>query len=249
MYRIGLLAPFQELPGELGDVVAEAPEPAALWQVITVAEDSHDVPALLATGSHAVLRAGVERMLRWRPTVVAWGCTSGSFAGGRVWALDQARAIEDAAGVPATSTSLAFVEALAAIGSDAVALLSPYPPPATRAFVSFLEEWGVRVTEARSLGHPSGSASREIRPRDVEGVLRELDAGPPILLPDTAVWGLELGARLATGLGSPLLTANQVTLWHAFELAGMSTDSARFGPLRGLGATGVTRTFERVEEG
>lgn len=247
MHRIGLLAPFQELPGELADVVAEAAEPAALWQVITEAQDSHELPALLATGDQAALSKGVERMLRWDPEVVAWGCTSGSFAGGRAWALDQVEAIEGLAGVPATSTSLAFVEALAALGAEDVALLSPYPPAATAALADFLGEWGVRVGASRALGYPSGSASSQIGAADVEPALRELDGGPPILIPDTAVWGFALAEQVAPGLRSALLTANQVTLWHAFDLAGMATDLARFGPLRNARAAGVTRLVSKME--
>jgi maleate cis-trans isomerase len=241
VHRIGLLAPFRELPGEIADVVAGSGAPAALWQVITAARDSHDISALLDAGDDDVLRAGVERMLRWRPDVVVWACTSGSFAGGRERALEQAARLERAAGVPATSTSLAFAEALAALAIDEVALIAPYPEAATAAFVAFLGEWGVAVTRTARMDCASGTISERLTAADLEDPLKTVGNGLPVVVPDTAVWGFELHRELAARIAAPLLVANQVTLWHAFDLAGMSTDVERFGALRGLTAPGITR--------
>jgi len=246
--RIGLLAPFQELPGEIADVVAEAHEPAAQWQVITAAADSHDISSLHAAGDDAVLRAGVERMLRWRPSVVVWACTSGSFVGGRGRALEQATRLEEAAGAPATSTSLAFAEALSALDIEEIALISPYPEPATAAFVDFLAEWGVAVTASVHMDCASGTVSELLTARDFGDALEAVGNDVPIVIPDTAVWGFELHRELAPRLSVPLLVANQVTLWHAFDLAGMSTDIERFGALRGRVAPGITRITSTSED-
>ncbi len=249
MRRIGLLAPMRELPGEFGDVVAEAGEPASLWQVIVEIVDSHDLEQLARNADPAVLRPAAERMARWRPDAVAWGCTSASFASGRSVAVAQRRAIEETAGAPATSTSLAFVEALGALDADTVALLSPYPEPATGAFVDFLAEWGIAVRDFRSLGYPTGADSESLRASEIAQAVADLEGATPIVVPDTAVWGFELLADLGPRPGAPLLTANQVTLWHTFDLAGMSTDLERFGALRRLAAAGITNTNADLEEG
>jgi maleate cis-trans isomerase len=232
--RIGLLAPYRELPGELIDLVVAAPEPALAWQVVTAAADSHDLGDLRETGSDPVLLDGIERIRRWRPSVVSFACTSGSFVGGRDWAVAQARTMERAAGVPATSTSLAFVEALRVLSIDEVALLSPYPQPATDALVGFLAEWGVTVRSSAALGCAGGRESERLGAAEIESALATLDSDLPTVLPDTAVWGLEIQRQLAPLLRSPLLVANQVTLWNAFDLAGMSTDLPAFGSLAGL---------------
>jgi len=241
MYRIGLLAPFRELPGELGDAISSAREGAVHWQVITEAEDSHAIPALRMTGADAVLRAGVERMLRWQPDVVAWACTSGSFVDGRERALEQVARLEAVAGVPATSTSLAFVEALAALDVTEVAVIAPYPEPATARFVDYLREWGIEVASAVHMDSPSGVASEQLAERDFEAALAAVGEHLPVVIPDTAVWGLDLYRELSPRLAVPLLVANQVTLWHAFQLAGMSTDVEALGALRGCAAPGITR--------
>lgn len=238
-YRIGLLAPFRELPGEIGDLVAQAHEHAVLWQVVTAAADSHAIDDLLDTGDDTVLRVGLDRLLRWRPTVVSFACTSASFVRGRAGAIAQVRVLEAVAGVPATSTSLAFVDALMSIDADAVSLVSPYPEPATRAFVDFLGEWGIAVRSSTWLDCPGGLDSEQLGNGEIERALGEVDASLPVLLPDTAVWGLELHRDLATTVDAPLLVANQVTLWQAFDLAGMSTDLDSFGVLKGRRGAGA----------
>lgn len=240
--RVGVLAPLRELPGELEDVAAAAAEPVALWEVITASTDDHSMPALLATGEHAALLAGVERMLRWRPEVVVWACTSGSFARGRAGALAQVEAIEAAAGVPATSTSLAFVEALTALEIDAVAVVAPYPEEGARAFESFLGEWGIAVRETVTLGCAGPTVSERLTPADVERAIAPLGDHVAVLLPDTAVWGIEILGALAPRRPGPLVVANQVTLWHAFATIGIGTALPALGALGGVPAPGVTRS-------
>jgi maleate cis-trans isomerase len=240
--RIGVLAPLRELPGELQDVAALAAEPVSLWQVLTESSDDHSLDALLATGERERLLVGVERMARWRPDVVAWACTSGSFVRGRAGALAQIEAIELAAGSPATSTSLAFVEAAVALAVAEVAVVAPYPDAATRAFESFLAEWGIAVRQTVTLGCDGPSVSERLTAADVERELAAVDPELAVLLPDTAVWGVEILAELGPRRAAPLLTANQVTLWHAFELIGLGTALPAFGDLAGIAAADRTRT-------
>lgn len=234
--RIGLLTPFAELPGEYADVVAEGPDRAIMWQVVTEAPDSHHPEHLIAIGSPEALAVGARRLLRWRPDIVMWACTSGSFIGGRASALAQQAALEAVSGVPSSSTSLAFVEALQALGVREVEVISPYPIAATKAFVSFLGEWGVSVRRAAHLDHPTGRSSGAMRLDDLRP---HLSGGRPsslLLVPDTAVWGFELLAGLeAIQDARPVLVANQVTLWKAFRMAGLSTANHRFGLLQDRG--------------
>lgn len=241
--RVGVLAPHRELPGELEDVAAAAEERVALWEVVTASSDDHSMEALLATSELSALVAGVERMRRWRPEVVVWCCTSGSFVRGRAHALSQIAAIEAAAaGVPATSTSLAFVEALAALDVDEVAIVGPYPADAVDAFAAYLGEWGIAVRDAVPLGCVGPTVSEQLDAADVERAIVALGSDVAVLLPDTAVWGIEILTELAPRLPMPLLVANQVTLWHAFDLIGIGTGLPAFDALAGVTAPGVTRS-------
>jgi maleate cis-trans isomerase len=233
--RIGLLGPFAELPGEYADVVADAPDPAIVWQVVTEAADSHELEDLRRTARHDVVVGGARRLLRWRPDVIMWACTSGSFILGRDGAEAQRAALEAACEVPASSTSLAFVEAVLALNATDVDVISPYPAAATEAFVTFLREWGISVGRAIHLDHPSGRSSDGLRLEDFQPHLRPGQGSSLVLIPDTAVWGFELISGLrAAGDGSPVLVANQVTVWQAFRLAAMSTDTPWLGLLQGM---------------
>jgi maleate cis-trans isomerase len=144
--------------------------------------------------------------------------------------------------VPATSTSLAFVEAVAALGVEEVSVVAPYPREAADSFAAFLGEWGIGVRATVALGLPGASSSERLTAADVEREIERLDQAVPVLLPDTAVWGIEILRELAPRLRAPLLVANQVTLWQAFELAGLDTDLPAFDLLAKRPAPGVTRS-------
>lgn len=232
--RIGLLTPYRELPGEYADVVAACARPALQWQVVTTAADSHDPDDLRQMAATEPLADGLRRLRRWRPDLAMWACTSGSFVLGREGALRQCRELSELAGVPVRSTSIALVAAIQALGDEEVALLSPYPEPATAALVEFLAEWGVGVSAVAALGCPGASASELLTTADLAPRLAALAGGGRVVIPDTATWGFELAAGLERAGGRAVTTANQVTLWMALSLLGLPSDDPRFGDLAGV---------------
>ena len=121
------------------------------------AGDDHAVEALLQTARVENIREAAARFRTLDPDVVVWACTSGSFIVGRDGAERQMAALRAATGVPATSTSLAFVDALGALGAPRVALSQRHgPEPASRALASFLNAFGVTVASLQWLDAPSG---------------------------------------------------------------------------------------------
>jgi len=229
--RLGLLAPFAELPGDLID--AALASGVLAYQVVTTAVDSHEVDDLANMGEHDVLLDGGRRLQRWRPEIVMWACTSGSFVVGRGGSLAQSDHLARELGVPVSSTSLAFIEALRALDVDRVDLLSPYPLPATEAFISYLAEWDVEVAWSVHLDHPGARSSERTRATDVQRYLERPGRTDFLLLPDTAVWGFELLLSLGDA-STGILTANQVTLWQALRMLDAPTDVDVMGTLRGL---------------
>ena len=112
-----------------------------------------------------------------------------------------------------------------------------------------LAESGVTVVVGLRPDSGSAERAREAGLRVTDAATATAEANVVmVLVPDTAVWGFELFAELGPRLDAPLLTANQVTLWHAFDLAGLSTNMEQFGALRGLAAGGVTETNAEPEE-
>lgn len=191
----------------------------------------HDVAALLALGAREPLTAAARAALAHAPDALMWACTSGSFVyGARVH--EQASWIADAAGVPASSTSIAFVEALRHLGIGRVAVAATYPAAVTRHFTGLLRAAGAEVLAVASHDIPSGEDAGRLAPDAVRELVGSGDypAGTQALLvPDTALHTVELLSELEDQLGLTVLTANQVTAWHGLRLAG------RQGRATGLG--------------
>jgi maleate cis-trans isomerase len=170
--------------------------------------------------------------LHQRVDAVLWACTAGSFVFGLAGAREQADALAAAAGVPATSTSLAFVEAAGVLGIRRVAVGATYPAEEAERFVEFLEQAGIDVLALDSAGIDDGSGGALLT--DDAVVELALGARQPgadaILLPDTALRTMRLLDRLEAVTGCRVLTANQVTIWAGLRLANALT------PRPGLGA-------------
>jgi maleate cis-trans isomerase len=197
------------------------------------AGDDHAVEALLQTARVENLLEAASRFATLAPDVVVWACTSGSFIIGRDGAERQAAALREATGVPATSTSLAFVDALAALGARQVAVVATYPEPASRALVAFLRAFGIEVTSLQWLDAPSGLDAALIDDDRLTPAVRKAAADRPdaVVIPDTALPTMQRIERLEAIAGRPVVTANQVTLWAALGLAQRELVTEAYGRL------------------
>jgi maleate cis-trans isomerase len=152
---------------------------------------------------------------------VLWACTSGSFVFGWDGAQDQVRKLSAAAGVPASSTSFAFVHAARALGVRRVAVAASYPREVAERFVQFLSRGGLEVLSMSSAGIVTAAEVGQL-PDDAVLELAVRNDNPDadaLLVPDTALRTVGLLARLEATLGKPVLTANQVTVWEGLLLA------------------------------
>jgi maleate cis-trans isomerase len=200
------------------------------------AGDDHAVDALLQTARIENLLEAVGRFRTLDPDAVVWACTSGSFIVGRDGAERQVAALRAATGVPATSTSLAFVDALDALNARLVAVVATYPEPASRALASFLNAFGVIVASLQWLDAPSGLDAALISEERLAEAVRHAAAERPdaVLIPDTALTTMERISRLESIAQCAVLTANQVTLWAALGLAGRPLVTEGYGRLFNL---------------
>lgn len=197
----------------------------------SVGIDAHRADALLDLGGTDRLRDGALLLAERGVDCAVWACTSGSFVFGWEGAKEQVREIEDFLGVPASSTSFAFVAALQSIEVKRVAIAATYPEDVTLAFVDFLARDGVEVT---SVGSEGIITATEVSTFGRERVLSFVTSGDhpdaeAVLVPDTALHTIEWIEELESKLGKPVLTANQVTMWEALRL----TDSLREQPALG----------------
>ncbi|MGW5918393.1 maleate cis-trans isomerase family protein [Nocardia fluminea] len=195
--------------------------------------DLHAVPELLDLGSPEKLSHGASLLAAEQPDAVVWACTSGSFVYGPEGARGQVDSLAEAAGVPASSTSFAFVEAARALGVRRVAVVASYPEEVARLFVDFLAHAGIDVVSMSSAGIDTAAEVGTLTPDQVLAlaVTNDHPGAQALLIPDTAMHTLEVLPKLEAALGKPVLTANQVTIWEGLRLAGVTTVAAELGAL------------------
>jgi maleate cis-trans isomerase len=162
-----------------------------------------------------------------------WACTSGSFVYGLAGAEEQAQQISSRLGVPASSTSLAFVTAARTMGIQRVAVAATYPQELAAAFVSFLGEGGIEVVQLESWGIVTAAEVGEVSGEPVIDFVRANDHADAeaLFVPDTALHTAAILDQLDAALGKPVLTANQVTMWEALRLGGRLQNQNGFGQL------------------
>jgi maleate cis-trans isomerase len=234
--RIGFLYPDHAAEDDLPWLVQTLfPDGAMVADVVhtSIGEDSHTVEALRETGRRWRLREGARVLRTDRAAVAMWACTSGSFVFGLGGARRQAEELAGDFGGPASSTSLAFVSALAALGLQTVAVAASYPEPLARHFLALLADAGCTVVNAGSRGIFTAAQVGRLATDDVLDLVRDADHpdAQAILVPDTALHTVRSVDRLEAAVGKPVLTANQVSVWEALRLIGAQPRHPGLGAL------------------
>ncbi|MFJ2947671.1 decarboxylase [Streptomyces sp. NPDC087226] len=198
-----------------------------------IGEDAHRVDALREMGSPERLAAGLQQLRLSGAETVVWACTSGSFVHGWEGAHEQVRNLARAAGMPASSTSFAFVHALREVGARRVAIGATYPDDVAELFAGFLRAGGVEVAGVRGAGIITAAEVGTWGEEEVLALARAADTpdADVLLLPDTALHTIAHVPALEKELGKPVLTANQVTVWEGLRLADRRVNAPGLGAL------------------
>ncbi|WP_030241410.1 MULTISPECIES: aspartate/glutamate racemase family protein [unclassified Streptomyces] len=198
-----------------------------------IGEDAHRVDALLEMGSAGRLAAGVQELRHAGADAVVWACTSGSFVYGRDGAQEQVRALAQTAGMPASSTSFAFLHAVREVGARRVAIGATYPEDVAQLFAEFLRSDGVEVVSVNSSGIITAAEVGTWGEAELLALAQNSDHpdAEALLLPDTALHTAAHIPALEKQLGKPVLTANQVTVWEALRLADRRVNAPELGAL------------------
>mgnify|MGYP000716447644 FL=1 len=184
-----------------------APMPATMEMAVHISDPEH--AAQCVTDVSAV-----------GPLVTAYACTSGSFVGGPLAEQALVEAMLAAGSPLALTTSGALLSALRYLGYTRIATATPYTADLTVGLTAFLGESGIEVTAAAGLGLTSDIWTV---PHDVTAQLvRETDTddAQAVFISCTNLPTYDVIADLEHELGKPVLTANQVTMWHSLSLIG-----------------------------
>jgi maleate isomerase len=185
--------------------------------------DRQFAPEMMTAATEQLADAGVD--------VVVWNGTAGSWLG-----IDHDRSLVQVlsrvADTPATTSTLALLDALDTYGVTRLGLATPYTEEVNQRIVRTYAAEGVDVVSASALGMTDNFAFALVPERDVAAQLRAVAAdteATAVLC--TNVHGAFLAEDLERELGRPVFDSVAVTLWHALGLTGNTTPIADAGTL------------------
>lgn len=218
---IGLVAPF--------DLVLDheywqwTPDHVSLHITRTPAlEMPMDLGMASAIGEAEVVAEATRSLRIPSPKVVAYACTSGSFVGGVDGEARLRTAMKQAGAPRAVTTSGALLQALESLNVRRVAVATPYDAEVTVKLSEFLAEAGYEVVSSAFLGLTGDifRVNREtVRLLAEAADLAEAEA---VFLSCTNLRTFDVLPEIEEGIGKPVLTANQVTMWAALRAAGLA---------------------------
>ena len=175
-----------------------------------------------------------------RVGVIAFGCTSGSFVGGKGYDERLIAKIEDATGVPATTTTTAVVRALRAFNVSRIALATPYTDEVTRLEVDYLRDQGFEVTAWQGGGIVETADIQACPPEVSFQRARAVDneRAEAVFISCTGFRAIENIEKLEADLGKPVITSNQATFADCLRILAVGDVAPGHGALfdRVLGA-------------
>ncbi len=158
-----------------------------------------------------------------RVGVIAFACTSGSFVGGAGHDERLIKVMEDATGVPSTTTTTAVVRALRLLGVSRIAMATPYIDEVSRLEVDYFQSLGIEVTKWKGGGIVETADIQECAPHVSYRRAREVDddRAQAVFISCTGFRAAENVARLEADLGKPVITANQATFAECLRILGV----------------------------
>ena len=213
------------MPSEVRLMSSATPGPIPRAQAEDLAEH------FIQLAENGDIEESARRLSKYDPDCYAYYCTTISFVRGVGGETDISERITRMTGKPATTTSAAMIEAFKALKISSVTLASPYMPDVEAHFIKFIQDNGVKVLNSLALNSEIQHSS--VPPERI----RQLAESSNIEESDAVFVGCT-GQKLAlhlddmeAKLGKPVLTANQVTSWHALRLMGVQPCLAGRGKL------------------
>lgn len=166
--------------------------------------------------------------------LIVFGCTSGSFIRGtKNWNEEITRRIEDAAKIPAITTTTAVVEALKKLGIKRVAVVTPYIDSINMKGRKYLENIGFKVVNIVGMQLTNPQTYQSVRPLEVYKFARNIDTSEAdgVFINCTAFRALEIAELFEKDIGKPVVTSNSASIWHALRKVGINDRIEGYGQL------------------
>ncbi len=240
--RIGVLVPHADI-GPENEFNAMAPDGVSIHSsrayfgamARDVALDT-DIPLapVRAFSQPPHIDAAAELLAGAPVDVIVYAFTSSSYVNGAEDDKELAqRLVDKALGIPVVVTSQAAVLALAALGANRLALISPpwFSDELTEMGAEYFRAHGVEVVHAASASIPGGQL--EMHPGEIYAwakahVPNDADA---VFIGGNGFRAVGVIRALEEDLGRSVVTANQAAFWNALRIAGVHAEVHGYGRL------------------
>jgi maleate isomerase len=221
--RLGMITPSSNSVLEpvtcamLGDVAGVT----AHFARFRVTEIALDAPALNQFDPSAMLPAA-DLLADARVDAIAWNGTSANWLG-VARDVSLCDAITARTGVPATTSTLACMDALWAVAAQRIGLVTPYTDDVQARIGEVWVRAGIGCHAERHLGLRDNFAFGEITPAEIAGMIRAVAAEgcDAVVVLCTNMDGATMAASLEQDLGIMVLDSVAVTLWRSLQLVGI----------------------------
>ncbi|AFK22529.1 aspartate/glutamate racemase family protein [Pyrococcus sp. ST04] len=151
--------------------------------------------------------------------IIAFGCTSGSFIGGKDFEKELEMKIEEEVNIETFTTSTAVLEALNILDVHSLMVVTPYIEEINQKEKEFLEANGFEVLDIRGLGIESNTEIGKLEPYVAYRLAKAtyIEEADGIFISCTNFRTFEIIEKLEEDLGIPVVTSNQATLWMALR--------------------------------
>jgi maleate isomerase len=164
---------------------------------------------------------------------ILYGCTSGSLIKGLGWDREIIKMIEDAVGIPSTTTSTAVIDAFEALGVKKVAVATPYIDPVNDMEKVFFEGHGVEVVNIQGLGFTQGEELHTVPKGKAYQWGKEVDRPEAecLFISCTDFQALDELEMLERDLGKPVMSSNTASMWAILRTLGIKEEIKGYGQI------------------
>lgn len=175
--------------------------------------------------------------------VIAYACTSGAT---RIGPARVANAIRSGAKARQVTDPLtAVIAATGALGVKRLGFVTPYRPDVSQAMQNALTAAGLTIVSFGSMEEENDERVARIDAPSLKAAIRQIAAAAPcdaVFLACTNLRALSVITETEAELGIPVLTSNQVLLWHMLSLAGLPVSHLPYGALMRCSTVSTTGT-------
>jgi maleate isomerase len=231
--RIGLITLASDT-SVLPEYTRLMPEGVAVYPAPITLPRGEVTPAALAEmlANDELEQAAIK--LAWAEVgIIVFACTTGSLVHGVGWDRELIGRIERAAGITATTTTTAVLDALHALGAKSLAIATPYLPELNAIEKAIFEASGYQVASIVGKGCATDREIGQLGPADGAKLVAVADCpgADTIFISCTNFHVLEAVAGIESRFGKPVVTSNQAGAWAALRRIGIDDRHDGYGRL------------------